>query len=185
VLTISRVEATDYPVLYFFANLKDSSDVYLKFLARLLHCLFSHKGIAVPGAVETFVNDFYRAKTLNPDTTRMENLLIKFCHEQPTAVYVVLGNLENVPEDDREKVFSTIAKLWDHKRCKLLVSMSDQFFARNFLPKFPDSAGAAIPISPNMEDVRLFAKATIVKHGFGFLKSDENMATILKKVTDK
>jgi hypothetical protein len=86
---LQRPPAND-PVLYFFFNSKQGEGLYQQFLASLLYGLVSHAGIEIPGALETFIDDYLRsrANTLDPDCTRLEDLFIRSCQEHSSTIYV-------------------------------------------------------------------------------------------------
>lgn len=158
-------------------------------MACLLHDLISHPDVEIPDALETFIEDYLhsRANTLDPDWTRLEALFIRSCQEHSSTIYVVLGNLENVPERDRQKIFEIVCKLWDTKRCKLLVSMDSTFlktFKQMFGELLSESGTQFFEIIPNAGDIQKYISSRLVA-GPHFMQTDDIFARIVKKLLEK
>lgn len=166
--------------------------MYPKFLASLLHALISSPGVEMPGAVEIFIEDYSRTEELDPDWLRLEDLFISTCQEHSSSmIYIILGSLENlerVPEDDRQALLRTIGRLWDNKRCKLLLSMHTEFFNKEFpvwiKKTLPEDGTDVFPLTPNERDVELFIRKRLAAGPF-FMQTNDMHTRAVKKLREK
>lgn len=159
--------------------------MFRKFLTSLFYNLLSPEGAEIPGAVETFVKDYSSPKTLDPEWSRLEDLFIKSCNEHPSIIYIVLGGVDNMPDEDREAIVQTIGKLWDIKRVKLLISISNAFF-NTFLSRIGKklTPSEKWEITPNEEDIRIYSTSRLGQ-GPSFLHDSDVKTEILTKLIEK
>ena len=157
------------------------------FLSRLLSGVLSHD-IQVPGPVETFIDDYSRQETLDPDWKRMQQLFIRTCNEYRSTVYVVVDGLECVPANESSIILDTISKMWDSRRCKLLLSMAADYYTT-----FLDSLEKALPepgtsvidgLRASKSDIATYITARL-DTAQDFVKEKQNMSKIVETLGDE
>ena len=188
-LSITRLERnkSQCPVLFFIFNSKTGDkDVYRSFLACLLHRLFSRQEIEIPGAMQEFMEDCSKVNRLSPELSRLEEVLVTYCQESASTVYILIGSLENVPQKAQDNVFRVIKRLSKAKRCKLLVCMESSFlktFTTTALGKDLKN-WEELEIEANEEDIKLYVMSQLAG-GPEFMQANDIKTEILQRLIDK
>ena len=116
------------PVLYYFSTIKLVQTSFGNFLPPSSIICFLRRKLKFLGSRDIRAKITPAQRLLDPEWSRLEDLFIKSCNEHPDIIYIVLGASTISRDQDREAIIQTIGKLWDIKRVKLLISISNAFF---------------------------------------------------------
>lgn len=138
----------------------------------------------MPGAVETFVEDYSSPERLEPEWMRLEDLLIRSCQEHSSHIYIILGNLEYIQDKYRSKILGTIRRLWNNKRCKLFLSMSREFYQAEIAGTLPEPKTNVFELKPNAKDIERYVLSRLTE-GPHFMQSNKIQVKTVETLIEK
>jgi len=105
------------------------------------------------------------------------------------VVYVVLARIETIPSHppERLKILEVIRRMWDSKRCKLLLSIRNDFypsFLKDLKKTLPELGSKAFEITPNGEDIKTYILSRL-EEGPHFMMEKATQSEIMEDLIKK